>query len=303
MRRAKAGNIHISYAEHGHGDDVVLAIHGNLGCADWLDLVLPLLPPTMRVIAAECRGCGDSEKPEPARDYSNYSMATHAADMVALLDALGIPRCHLYGHSTGGIICSHMLAAHPGRFGKVLMLDPVTPFGLRLAPGQIGVLTQMKADRNAAFAALATAMPTLFRPESLIAGERPQFAETSSTAQRRLFRRIVDMTRVLSDGIWSGTPHDLAREWDSQALAARMPAMTHEHLVLYGKLDYWIPREDVNRMVSRLPNCRLEVFPYVGHSMSVEIPLLLARIFIDFFKAGNDTISARATHAARSVVH
>ena len=53
MPRIKAGNIRINYVEHGSGDDVVLAIHGNLGCADWLSLVLPLLPPTIRVIAAE----------------------------------------------------------------------------------------------------------------------------------------------------------------------------------------------------------------------------------------------------------
>ena len=29
---------------------------------------------------------------------------------------------------------------------------------------------------------------------------------------------------MLSDGIWFGTPHNLALEWDSQALAAQMPA-------------------------------------------------------------------------------
>ena len=65
------------------------------------------------MIAAEWRGCGDSDKPEPASDYSNYSMATHAQDMLNLLDALGIRKCHLYGHSTGGIICSYMLVKQP----------------------------------------------------------------------------------------------------------------------------------------------------------------------------------------------
>jgi pimeloyl-ACP methyl ester carboxylesterase len=301
MPRAKVGNIHISHIDHGAGDDVVLAIHGNLGCADWLDLALPLLPPTMRVIAAEWRGCGDSDKPDPAEDYSNYAMTTHAGDMLGLLDALGVARCHLFGHSTGGIICSHMLCDQPERFRKVLMLDPVTPYGLELAPGQIGVLTQMKADRYAAFAGLATAAPTLFRPETLVTGERPQFATNTSPAQRRLFTRLVDMTRVLSDGIWFGTPHNLAREWDSQALAARMDVMTHEHLVLFGKLDYWIPREHVERMVQRLPNARLELFPYVGHSMNVEIPLLFARVFSDFFR-GDEGARGLATYAAQGML-
>jgi len=291
MPRIKAGSIRINYVEHGSGDDVVLAIHGNLGCADWLSLVLPLLPPTIRVIAAEWRGCGDSDKPEPADDYSNYRMATHARDMLALLDALAVARCHLYGHSTGGIICSHMLVADPARFRKVLMLDPVTPFGLQLLGEQIATLTQMKADREAAFAALATAAPTLFRPETLVEGHSPQFAATTSAVQRRLFKRLVDMTRLLSDGVWFGTPHDLQREWETQALAQRIDEMVHEHLVLYGNLDYWIPREHVERMARELPHCRLESFPYVGHSMCIENPLLLARAFSDFFS--RDSYPAR----------
>jgi pimeloyl-ACP methyl ester carboxylesterase len=302
MPRIKAGSVAINCVEHGAGDRVVLAIHGNLGCADWFDLVLPLLPDGLRVIVAEWRGCGDSDKPDPTHDYANYSMATHAQDMLGLLDALGIAHCDLFGHSTGGIICSHMLVRQPERFGRVLMLDPVTPYGLQLAPGQLGMLMQMKADREAAFAGLASAAPTLFRPETLLQGERPRFADTTSHAQRRLFTRLVEMTRVLSDGIWFGTPHDLAREWDAGTLAAKMPAMTHEHLVLYGKLDYWIPQEHVERMAKRLPNCRLETFPYVGHSMCVEVPLLLARAFTDFLGAPREAGLARAGSGARGLL-
>jgi pimeloyl-ACP methyl ester carboxylesterase len=285
MPRAKVGDLHIHYVEHGSGDNVVLAVHGNLGCADWLDLVMPLLPGTIRVIAAEWRGCGESDKPEPAKDYANYSMGTHARDMLGLLDALGIERCGLYGHSTGGIIVSHMLALEPGRFGKVLMLDPVSPMGLQLAPGQIGVLTQMKNDRDMAFAGLASAAPTLFRPETMVAGQMPQYADATASAQRELFERLIEKTRILSDGIWFGTPHNLALEWESGALAKQIPQMTQEHLVLYGKLDYWIPREHIDEMVKRLPNCRLEVFPYVGHSMNLEVPFLFARIFTEYFLA------------------
>lgn len=284
MPRVQVGDLNINYVEHGSGENAVLAVHGNLGCADWLDLVLPLLPDSIRVIAAEWRGCGDSDKPEPASDYSNYSMAEHARDMLGLLDALGIGRCSLYGHSTGGIIVSHMLALEPDRFSKVLMLDPVTPLGLQLPPGQIGVLTQMKNDADMAFSGLASAAPSLFRPETMVAGQMPQFADTTSREQRALFEKLVKKTRILSDGIWFGTPHNLAIEWDSGALAGQMGKMTHEHLLLFGKFDYWIPREHVDEMARRLPNCRLEIFPYVGHSMNIEVPLLLARIFGDYFR-------------------
>lgn len=284
MPRIQVGELSLNYIEHGSGDNVVLAIHGNLGCASWLDLAMPLLPANIRVIAAEWRGCGDSDKPDPTPDYSNYTMEIHARDHIALLDALDIKKCHLYGHSTGGIIASHMLTMAPRRFNKVLMLDPVSPLGLQLGSGQVGVLTAMKTDRDVCFAGLASAAPTLFRPETLVAGQMPQFAEATSLAQRELFARIIDRTRVLSDGIWFGTPHNLGLEWESGALAAQMPAMTHEHLILYGKMDYWIPREHMDTMVQKLPNARLEVFPYVGHSMNLEQPLLFARVFGDFLR-------------------
>jgi non-heme chloroperoxidase len=285
MPRIDAGDISLNYLEHGTGDTVVLAVHGNLGCADWLDLALPLLPASLRVIAAEWRGCGDSDKPQPTPDYSNYRMDVHARDHLALLDALGIEKCHVYGHSTGGIIISHMLTLAPERFGKVLMLDPVSPLGLQMNPGQIGVLTAMKSDSDMCFAGLASAAPTLFRPETLVAGQMPQFAEATSVAQRELFKKIIERTRILSDGIWFGTPHNLGREWDSGALAKRMPQMIHEHLILFGKVDYWIPREHMNLMAEQLPNARLEIFPYVGHSMNIEQPLLFARVFSDFFRS------------------
>lgn len=285
MPRANIGPLALHYVEHGSGDNVVLAVHGNLGCYNWLDLALPLFPKDVRVIAVDWRGCGDSDKPEPTKDYSNYSMDTHARDMVALLDTLGIGNCNLYGHSTGGIIIAHMLLMQPERFKKVLLLDPVTPLGLQLAPGQVGVITQMKGDPDIAFAGLSSAAPTLFRPETMVAGQMPQFADMAAPPQRELFKTIIEKTKLLSDGIWFGTPHNLALEWDSGKLAAKMPEMRHEMLVLYGKLDYWIPREHVDTMVAKLPNAKLEVFPYVGHSMNLEQPFLFARIFSDYFRS------------------
>jgi hypothetical protein len=46
----------------------------------------------------------------------------------------------------------------------------------------------MKTDRDVCFAGLASAAPTLFRPETMVAGQMPQFADATSTAQRELFK-------------------------------------------------------------------------------------------------------------------
>src|SRR5258708_21080081 len=60
-------------------------------------------------------------------------MEPHALDMLAALDAVNIPVCHLATHSTGGIIAARMLLMQPQRFGRVFALDPVTPLGMNTA--------------------------------------------------------------------------------------------------------------------------------------------------------------------------
>ena len=70
----------------------------------------------------------------------------------------------------------------------------------------------------------------------------------------------------------------------TRLILAKEPQMAHEHLVLYGRLDYWIPRDHVDEMARRLPRCKLEVFPEVGHSMNLEAPQLFAAIFSNYFR-------------------
>jgi non-heme chloroperoxidase len=283
MPRLTCKDLTLNYEEHGSGDTCILAIHGNLGCTNWLDLVMPLMPQNLRIITVDWRGCGKSDKPIPDADYANYSMAVHARDHLALLDELGISFCHLYGHSTGGIIASHLLTLAPERFGKVLMLDPISPLGAELHPDQLAILAAMRDDFATCFAGMATAAPTLFDPTTLTPGKMPTFGASISEAQRSLFNQLIESTRVLSDGIWFGTPHNLAKEWASGELAAKMPEMTHEHLILYGEKDAWIPRAHLEAMIQQLPHAKLLSLPDIGHSMNLEQPARFAKIFADFF--------------------
>jgi len=55
-------------------------------------------------------------------------------------------------------------------------------------------------------------------------------------------------------------------------------------------------------MAERLPNCRLEVFPYVGHSMCIENPLLLARVFSDYFASEDAAARTSASGASQGVL-
>ena len=71
-----------------------------------------------RVLALDLRGRGLSDKPD-----TGYSMADHAADVVGLLDALGLDQVVLGGHSFGGMLALYMAANYPERFSKLVIID------------------------------------------------------------------------------------------------------------------------------------------------------------------------------------
>src|SRR6478672_9456071 len=177
MPRVQAGEIQLGWREGGRGEVTVVFIHGNLASKDWIELAAPLFPTGLRVIAIDWRGCGDSDRPKPAIDYSNYSMQQHAEDMLAALDSLGVSYCHLATHSTGGIIAARMMLMQPQRFGRVFALDPVTPLGISFNTEQIGIFRSMMASRDVTHSVMATAAASLFAPESLAPNEVPRFRE------------------------------------------------------------------------------------------------------------------------------
>lgn len=283
MPYIQAGDIKLHYTEYGSGDNIIVFVHGNLGCMNWMDLVWPEISDSFHIYAFDWRGCGESDKPEPVDGYENYSMKQHATDMVNAIKALGIDQCHLINHSTGGIICTHMLLMAPERFKRVLCLDPVGPQGIDLPEGSMQIFEAMKENLDTAYAVLAGTSPSLFDPASLIPGKKPVFLSSVTDQQKNLFQLIVDKTRKLSDGIWFGTPTQLSKEYNSGKLKERISEIQHEHLVLWGENDAWIPKDHIEHMVNLLPNCEFRILPDVGHCLNLEAPGKFAEICVDFF--------------------
>lgn len=283
MPRVKAGDVHLGWRTWGEGDVIVVFIHGNLACKEWIELAAPLFPSGVRVIGIDWRGCGESDRPPAAPDYGNYSMQQHARDMLAALDALNISHCHLATHSTGGIIAARMLLMQPERFGRVLALDPVTPLGMAFAADQIELFRMMMQNRDVSRAVMATAAPTLFVPESLLPGAWPRFRDGLGAGMAAFHERILEQTFGVAEGIWLGTPFNLNLEKERGDLARHMPEIAHPHLVFWGDDDRWIPLPDLRTMAAAMPDCRLVIVPGIGHSMNLEMPALYAGYFGAWF--------------------
>jgi haloacetate dehalogenase len=77
------------------------------------------------LVVPDLRGYGDSSKAAGLPDHSNYSKRAMAADMVALMDALGVDRFHLCGHDRGARVAHRLALDHPQRVGKLCLVDIV----------------------------------------------------------------------------------------------------------------------------------------------------------------------------------
>jgi pimeloyl-ACP methyl ester carboxylesterase len=112
---------HIQQA--GEGPDVVL-IHGVTGdLSIWfLCEAMTGLAADHRVTAYDLRGHGYSDVPA-----DGYTSADHAADLLALMDAIGARTARLVGHSFGGVIAGHAAVLAPGRVDAVVFSDPYFP--------------------------------------------------------------------------------------------------------------------------------------------------------------------------------
>ena len=102
--------------------ETVLLLHGkNFSAAYWADTIRALTAAGHRVIAPDQIGFGKSSK--PARyQFSFHQLAT---DTAALLDALGVERVAVVGHSMGGMLATRFALMFPERTTRLVLVNPI----------------------------------------------------------------------------------------------------------------------------------------------------------------------------------
>ena len=96
----------------------LVCVHGltaNHSC--WASMA-DLLAPDFRLIAYDLRGRGESGKPE-----SGYSIEHHCKDLLGLLDAFGLRKAVIMGHSLGAHIGLRFAVLYPARVSKLVLVD------------------------------------------------------------------------------------------------------------------------------------------------------------------------------------
>ena len=121
MQRAKIGDVELEYEAQGDGEPLLL-IHG----AHIADAMKPLAAqPALggyQRITFHRRGfAGSTKVPGPT------SVEAQVADIIGLLDHLGVDDAHVVGHSGGGMMALAVAATHPERVRTMALLEPPMP--------------------------------------------------------------------------------------------------------------------------------------------------------------------------------
>lgn len=121
----QSGSIHILEADAPastvkHKLLPIVFVHGMACSASIWDTQLAYIAQTRRAIAIDLRGHGDSTPPADG----DYSPASCAADLFAVLEALGFRQIVLVGHSYGACVTLAAAAAKPDWIAQLVLVDP-----------------------------------------------------------------------------------------------------------------------------------------------------------------------------------
>ncbi|WP_336208881.1 alpha/beta fold hydrolase [Nonomuraea sp. LPB2021202275-12-8] len=114
----------LAYTDFGGDGDPLVALHGHMSEGASFAGLAERLRPGRRLIAPDQRGHGDSDR---AADYSREG---YLADLLALLDHLGLERVALLGHSLGAINAYQFAARHPERVSALINVEGAAELGL-----------------------------------------------------------------------------------------------------------------------------------------------------------------------------
>jgi pimeloyl-ACP methyl ester carboxylesterase len=120
----EAGGLNFHVAEAGDGSPVLM-LHGFPQHWYAWRKVIPLVP-GCRLICPDLRGFGWSEAPR-----RGYDVDTLAADVLALIDALGLERVYLVGHDWGARAGFRLCISQPDRFAGFIALNTLHPWPAR----------------------------------------------------------------------------------------------------------------------------------------------------------------------------
>lgn len=242
----------------------MLLIHGGFATSRWWEPFLQVLPSEVQAVACDLRGGGGSDRPA-----SDYAVEDHAADIAALIAALGWDEFDLIGHAAGGAVAVEVALNHAVPVRTLSLVDSAPVEGVYTPAEAMMIYEQMRTDPALLRDALHLLMPTYL----------PDEPNDPNDPRRRFFDQLVADAQAMAVPAFTGFAASLNR-WNRFAEAHRLSLPT---LLVWGDQDIVVEREATTRTLIAIPGAtRLEIMHGVGHSPMIEAPVALAELVIDF---------------------
>jgi 3-oxoadipate enol-lactonase len=265
MPKATANGIEIYYESHGEGRPLILI--SGIGYTNWQwHRMVPYLAGHFRVITFDNRGVGQTDKP-----HGPYSAHMLAADTVGLLDALGIEKAVIMGHSMGGFIAQALVLEFPHKVDKLILGS--TNFGgprhVPVTPEALKVLTDVSSDpltrfKNGLYISTAPGW----------AEDHPQMIQ--EWVEWRAANPIEAIPYQAQLAIGLGLLKEEAA-FENQLHRIHVPT-----LILFGEYDMVVPPANAALLAEKIPDSQVVILPDAGHFFPIEIPEAASQAVLGF---------------------
>lgn len=256
-------------------DDPVVMVHGLGGWAEnWSEIVPAVAGTGRRAIAVDLPGFGASERARGAR-YFDPDAPFYAAFVHALLDALGIRRAHLAGHSLGGAIAFTATVWRPERVRSLTLVAPgglakslILELRLLALPG-MELLVRLRRSPAVTRRILHSCFHDPRRcPEEVVA-QALRYGAPAAAEMVRALRSAVSPLGGIRD--------EVRLPWIARSGRWQGPT-----LVVWGREDAIIPAAAAEEARRIAPHAELRTIPSCGHLVMVERPREMLEAFIPF---------------------
>ncbi|MGI5218886.1 alpha/beta fold hydrolase [Nocardia sp. CA-290969] len=253
------------YTRMGTGSPVVLVAGRGLWGYSWRD-VIPALAAEHTVYAVDLPSQGFTEL---HRGDFAYDLPAMSQALVSFLDAVGLRRTALVGHSWGGAWSLYFAERHPERVERLVLLDSpgldaekasVTPLFTTPLVGELATNLTTRAF-------YADNIRGTFQNKHLVTDEVIDefYAPFSRPANRAGFLSL-----------W--------RNLDYRLTDAGLEQVTAPTLVLWGGADSWLPASQAGRLAERIPDATAAVLPGCGHTVHEDCPAQVNPLLAAFLR-------------------
>lgn len=251
MPFAYNGTLRVYYESVGRGPAVLLIMGQGMALdAGWR--TAEALATRFRVLSFDNRDIGRS-----GRSLLPYAVGQMAHDAIAVLDAAGEPRAHVYGISLGGMVAQEVALHHPDRVAS-LVLGATTPGGRAAIPMDPQVLTFFaRVGAMGSEEAEWAAVPYSYALRT----RREHGGRIAQDIEHRL-RHAPDALAYL---------HQVAAA-ASHSTQARLGAIVAPTLVVHGGEDQLQSPKNATTLASSIRGAELMLWPEAGHLYVTDEP-------------------------------